>query len=1637
VTMGSGINTIGYEAFYGCENLTDVYYNGTQAQWNEITIGEDNEYLLKATIHFAEEPVEPTDPVDPEPTEPAFDQTTVCEHCGAVPAGGWTSITENSSAEITADGHYYLTRDIVKDSKGGLMLPAYNICLNLNGYSIEGGSTNGRAISVTGGTLNIMGEGTVTTTGIMGAILCTGATVNLYGGTYGAPAGEHALRVSGGAINVYGGTVNGTLYVYEGAALSISGGTFSVDPTAYVAEGYRAVQTGNVWAVVEDIPLVLPTTCPGCGATDLTETDWTELTSSGISVSVTEHKHYYLGYDVMIEGLGNTIQLGADQCLYLNGHTLTNNGRIRARSGYSIHFFGEGNYVRPDTESTYGMFDGSASNAIYIHGGNWTYSDPDVAVVNGTIIVDGGTFNFDPSDYVADGYKATEADGVWTVEEDHNCVWDEGVQIQAPTCTAEGVMTYTCTVDGCEETKTEPIAKLPHDFSANGPTCANCTEPNPDYVAPDLPATCPGCGKTVTEWIPVTAATGTRDWDKGSGHFYLANDLASSAKRTFQFIAGDEICLLLNGHNITNTSTLSGAITLRSYGTVRIMGEGTVSTGDNTAAMGAVIAYTDGIVEIYGGNYYSNTGNDAVRVNGGTAIIYGGTFSRDPSAYVAEGYKAIANADGTWTVEKSNDLKDPENPDYTYIVENGEATITGYTGTGGDVTIPATLGGYPVTTIGDEAFYSCRGMTSVTIPDSVTTIGGWAFDSCENLTSVTIPDNVTTLGNGAFAYCSSLTSVTIGDGVTAVSMYAFHECESLASVTIGNNVKTIGAEALFSCYNLTEVTIPDSVTTIDNYAFANCYSLTDVYYNGTEEQWDEIAVGTYNDDLLFATIHFNWGHEHTYTNYVSNGDATCTEDGTETAKCDLCEEKDTRTDEGSALGHIEQAIAGYPAECEKAGLTDGVICTVCGSILVEQEEIAPTGHVIMIDEAIAPTCIATGLTQGEHCVVCGQVLIAQEIVEKLPHIEGEIVVENRVEPTCVDAGSYDNVVYCTACGTEMYRETVTIMSPPHVAGEMVVENEIPADHLKDAQHDEVVYCVRCETELSRETVVHPNTRLHVHVPTVDEDKIKENIKAPEDVEITEEIIRQVIDQVLHGDEAVFDSSVFESLENQELFEELKNDPANNISGDAVAFLEIKLKGIDLDDDLTAYALSFDVTPMLGKHKVNKLRTPITFYLPVDDGVSGDAYVYHDGEFMSKCDVVIRGGHKYVAVVSDAFSEYVVVFNHVHTEEIIPGTDPMLNVPGLTEGVKCSECGEILVAQEEIPALTGVAEVNGVAYASLAEAVAAANANDVITLQADVAEDEIVIVKKPVTIQANGFAITEDNVACMRYTNAEGKNVQLTCVETAEGLIIQAAQATSAELGEAVAYVDLDNSGSLNAGEETTTLQAALDAAAAGKQTVRLSGDPQVNGTIIIPGGVTLDIQTNVVTIKTLIGLTGSKINASTYHDTNAYGKLYVNPDNLVLSENAYTTTDAATEPENYVRIIPVYDGDHFVFTKMRVNTNRGSDANRGLKIDTEAKTVEFQFTLDMTGAIKRNLLKDGADDNEMSVVVRLEWTTDDGIAYQDFVYNNGFVSNVCSANKDFYFMMKGYDALGITAENLTVKGVVITGNGIEVCGINW
>ena len=89
---------------------------------------------------------------------------------------------------------------------------------------------------------------------------------------------------------------------------------------------------------------------------------------------------------------------------------------------------------------------------------------------------------------------------------------------------------------------------------------------------------------------------------------------------------------------------------------------------------------------------------------------------------------------------------------------------------------------YSVTSIGEKAFRSCDGLTSVTIPNSVTSIGEYAFGFCSGLTSVIIPNSVTSIGGDAFEDCSGLTEVTIGSGVEEIGYSAFANCPDLLDV---------------------------------------------------------------------------------------------------------------------------------------------------------------------------------------------------------------------------------------------------------------------------------------------------------------------------------------------------------------------------------------------------------------------------------------------------------------------------------------------------------------------------------------------------------------------------------------------------------------------------------------------------------------------------------------------------------------------------------------------------------------------------------------------------------------------------------------------------------------------------------------
>ncbi len=141
---------------------------------------------------------------------------------------------------------------------------------------------------------------------------------------------------------------------------------------------------------------------------------------------------------------------------------------------------------------------------------------------------------------------------------------------------------------------------------------------------------------------------------------------------------------------------------------------------------------------------------------------------------------------------------------------------------------------YTVTSIGAFAFYACRDLTSITIPNSVTSIGEFAFNCC-SLSSITIPNSITSIGNSAFEL-NDLSSIKVEEGnsyydsrdncnaiIETVSNRLIQGC---CNTTIPNSVTCIGDGAFSNCHNLTTITIPNGVTSIENSAFLNCHNLS-------------------------------------------------------------------------------------------------------------------------------------------------------------------------------------------------------------------------------------------------------------------------------------------------------------------------------------------------------------------------------------------------------------------------------------------------------------------------------------------------------------------------------------------------------------------------------------------------------------------------------------------------------------------------------------------------------------------------------------------------------------------------------------------------------------------------------------------
>ena len=156
---------------------------------------------------------------------------------------------------------------------------------------------------------------------------------------------------------------------------------------------------------------------------------------------------------------------------------------------------------------------------------------------------------------------------------------------------------------------------------------------------------------------------------------------------------------------------------------------------------------------------------------------------------------------------------------FNFTTNNGTITITGYTGGGGDVAIPSTTNGYPVTSIGDCAFDYWTSLTNIMIPNSILSIGVVPFRGCSSLTAITVDTNnpiYSSLDGVLFNHSQTILitypegkagDYTIPNSATNIEELAFEGCFGLTNLTIGNNVTSIGFEAFISCSRLRAITV--------------------------------------------------------------------------------------------------------------------------------------------------------------------------------------------------------------------------------------------------------------------------------------------------------------------------------------------------------------------------------------------------------------------------------------------------------------------------------------------------------------------------------------------------------------------------------------------------------------------------------------------------------------------------------------------------------------------------------------------------------------------------------------------------------------------------------------------------------------
>ena len=436
-------------------------------------------------------------------------------------------------------------------------------------------------------------------------------------------------------------------------------------------------------------------------------------------------------------------------------------------------------------------------------------------------------------------------------------------------------------------------------------------------------------------------------------------------------------------------------------------------------------------------------------------------------------------------------------------------------------TIPA-----GVTTISTGAFYECQNLTSLIIPEGVTWIDDLAFVGMR-LTSITIPNGVTGIGENAFVYCSQLSSITLPDSVTWIGDWAFAQCSALTDVFYTGTEEQWNRIGIGQREN-------EYLRNANRYYFGQDWGYCGPYGNRESATWM-----LYHDGTMVirgtGTLSSEGFSSIVFTDAVEK---VIIEDGITTLEACALAGVPMKTVELAAsvesiwnsafmnCPRLESIVFLNPdvtLECGDNSLPywdngDGpaisyntMLYGYLGSTVAALEKnhglgwpftaLCPTDytHTVVEKADTAPACATKW-----YCVDCGKYLIDPTAAAG-EHTLAPPVRENEIAATCTAAGSYTEVLTCTACGNEVSRTAVTVAPLNHKNAYSVAATEATATaHGYTAG----TYCPDCETWLSGHDVIHN----HLGAQTI--------IKAPTD---TEEGLVEIVCTVC-GESGVYTAS---------------------------------------------------------------------------------------------------------------------------------------------------------------------------------------------------------------------------------------------------------------------------------------------------------------------------------------------------------------------------------------------------------------------------------------------------------------------------------------------------------------------------------